>query len=302
MMEWQQLLGFYHVAKLRSFTRAAKVTFRTQSALSQQIKAIEEELDCQLFERAGRRKIRLTASGEILLKYVESVLIGHTNLIEQLNQMKGIPKGPLKMAAPFTTLYHLLPEKLRTYMKLFPEVELTLLDRSQERAIDLLKDGEIDLCLALESVVPKVFTTVRWLPVETVLMVPHGHPLVRAGVVTFDQIAQYPLILPPTDMRTGCRQLLEKELARLGMNCRIIMESSNVELSSTYVEMGLGISFATVVRDLPVLRQRKLEFLSLEHYFQRDHICIVTRKDKKLLSFQKDFIDLLMGKSLDVSS
>jgi DNA-binding transcriptional LysR family regulator len=296
-MEWQQLVGFCHVARLRSFTKAAKVTFRSQSALSQQIKALEEELGCRLFERVGTRTICLTSSGEILLQYAESVLRGHARLMERLHHMQGLPKGPLKIAAPFTTLYHLLPERLAGYMKIYPEVELTLLDRSQERAIDLLKDGEIDLCFALESLVPKTFTPLRWLPVETVLMVPRGHPLGKCERVTFDRLAQYPLILPPKHMRTGCRQRLERELAELGMAYRIVMESSNVELSSTYVEMGLGISFATIVRGLPALSQRKLEFLPLDHYFQPDHICIVMRKDKQLLSYQQDFVNMLVSDS-----
>ena len=51
-MEWQQLLGFYHVAKTGSFTRAAEATFRTQSALSQQVRALEEELDCPLLDHS----------------------------------------------------------------------------------------------------------------------------------------------------------------------------------------------------------------------------------------------------------
>ena len=293
-MEWQQLIGFYHVARLKSFTKAAKVTFRTQSALSQQIKAIEQEFNCQLLERVGRRKLSLTTSGEILLKYAESVLQGHANLIEQLNSIKGVPKGSLKIAAPFTTLYHLLPERLGKYMERYPEVELTLLDRPQERAIDLLKDGEIDLCFALESIVPKELTILRWLRVETVLMTPRGHPLAQAASLTFDRIAHYPLILPPVHMKTGCRQLFEKELARLGLDYRIIMESSNVELSSVYVEMGLGVSFATVVRELPALRQRKLEFLPLDHYFPPDHIGIITRKSKELTPYQEDFVNVLM--------
>ena len=60
-MEWQQILGFYHAARLKSFTGAAEATFRTQSALSQQIKSLEREFECSLFERAGRGTIELTA-------------------------------------------------------------------------------------------------------------------------------------------------------------------------------------------------------------------------------------------------
>ena len=63
-MEWQQIIGFNYVAKLGSFTKAANATFRTQSAISQQIKNLEEELGCQLLERIGKRNLRLTSAGE----------------------------------------------------------------------------------------------------------------------------------------------------------------------------------------------------------------------------------------------
>ena len=62
-MEWQQIVGFYQVARQDSFTRAAEATFRTQSALSQQVKALEGELGCRLIERIGKRKLRLTEAG-----------------------------------------------------------------------------------------------------------------------------------------------------------------------------------------------------------------------------------------------
>ncbi len=73
-MEWQQIIGFYHVARLQSFTKAGEATFRTQSALSQQIKTLEGELDCQLFERIGKRKLALTPAGERFLRFSELVL------------------------------------------------------------------------------------------------------------------------------------------------------------------------------------------------------------------------------------
>ena len=62
-MEWGQLPGFCQVARLGSFTKAAATTFRTQSALSQQVKALEEELDCPLLKRLGKWQPRLTQAG-----------------------------------------------------------------------------------------------------------------------------------------------------------------------------------------------------------------------------------------------
>ncbi|NPV29304.1 MAG: LysR family transcriptional regulator [Firmicutes bacterium] len=296
-MEWRQIISFYHVARLGSFTRAASVTFRTQSALTQQIKALEEELDCLLFERIGKRKLKLTAAGEKFLAFAEQIIDKYDSLMEELTELKGLQKGRLSIAAPFTTLFHLLPEVLKEYVKQFPLVELTILDRSQQSVIELVKNGEVDFGIALESFVPKDLAKIRWKKVEPVLLTPPGHPLAGAKRVTVRQIAQYPLILPPKTSEYTSRMSLEKLFQELGVNYHIIMESSNVELSSLYVEAGLGISFATIVKDLPGLKQRKLEFISLSHIFKPGYIAVVMRKDKVLDSFKKAFINILLDGS-----
>ena len=290
-MEWQQILGFYHVAKLGSFTKAANTTFRTQSAISQQIKNLEEELGCQLFERIGKRKLRLTFAGNRFFKFSETILERHSSLIEELNEMKGRQKGRLRVAAPFTTLFHLFPLALKHYIKQFPNVELTILDRSQQDILGLIKNGEIDFGLVLESIVPKDLTALRWKKVRTVVITPVGHPLAKTKRVTLKQIGKYPLILPPVNLKY--RSSLEERFQKLGIDYHIVMESSNVELSSLYVEMGLGISFATVVKDLPELKKRKLEFLPMDHIFKPDYIVVVMRKGKTLISYKDAFVKIL---------
>ena len=294
-MEWQQIVGFYHVAKLGSFTKAANTTFRTQSAISQQIKNLEEELGCQLFERIGKRKLRLTSAGNRFLKFSETILERHSFLIEELNEMKGYNKGCLRVAAPFTTLFHLFPLALKHYIKQFPNVELTILDRSQQDILGLIKNGDIDFGLVLESIVQKDLMALRWKKVRTVVITPVGHPLAKAKRVTLKQIGKYPLILPPINLKY--RSSLEERFQKLGVDYHIVMESSNVELSSLYVEMGLGISFATVVKDLPELKKRKLAFLPMDHLFKPDYIVVVMRKDKTLFSYKDAFVKILFGEA-----
>jgi DNA-binding transcriptional LysR family regulator len=296
-MEWQQIIGFYQTAKLGSFTKAAEATYRTQSALSQQIKALEEELDCYLFERIGKRKLRLTSAGERFFAFAESILENYQSLREDLHELKGSQKGRLKIAAPFTTLYHLFPEVLKEYTERFPQVELTILDRSQQTVIELVKSGDIDFGFTVESEVPGDLAPLRWKKVETALMTPLGHPLAKMRRVTLRQIARYPLILPPKNLRFTCRRMLEERLQKLGLHYQIVMESSNVELTSLYVEIGLGLSFATIVRDLPALKQRKLEFLPMNQLFKPDYIALVMRKDKTLGSYKSSFINILLGES-----
>ena len=290
-MEWQQIMGFYYVAKLGSFTKAANATFRTQSAISQQIKNLEEELGCQLLERIGKRKLRLTSAGERFFRFSKSILEKYNSLIEEINEIKGLQKGHLRIAAPFTTLYHLFPLALKNYIKQFPNVELIIFDRSQQDILDLIKNGDIDLGLVLESNVKTDLTALRWKKVRTVVMTPIGHPLAKIKRVTLKQIGKYPLILPPKNIKY--RSNLEERFQKVGVDYHIIMESSNVELSSLYVEMGLGISFATVVKDLPEFKKRKLAFLSMDHLFKPDYIAVVIRKDITLISYKKAFIEIL---------
>jgi DNA-binding transcriptional LysR family regulator len=297
-MEWQQIIGFYQVARLGSFTKAAEATFRTQSALSQQIKALEEELDCQLFERIGKRKLRLTSAGERFYSFSEAILENYDGLKEDLNELKGLQKGRLRIAAPFTTLYHLFPGALKEYSKQFPHVELTIMDRSQQLVIELVINGDIDFGLVLESEAPKDLAILLWQEVETVLMTPLDHPLTKAKRLTLKQLAKYPLILPPKSLRYTCRRKLEEQFQKLGVDYHIVMESSNVELSSLYVEMGLGISFATVVRDLPALEDRNLTFIPMNQFFKPDFIAVVMRKDKILTSYKSGFINILFGREV----
>ena len=82
------------------------------------------------------------------------------------------------------------------------------------------------------------------------LLAPLGHPLTRVRRVTWRQIADYPLIVPPRGHESGHRRLLEEQFRKLGLAFRIILESSNVELSARYVETGLGLAFATLARGL----------------------------------------------------
>jgi DNA-binding transcriptional LysR family regulator len=294
-MEWQQVLGFYQVAKLGSFTKAAEATFRTQSALSQQVKALEEELGSSLLERLGKRRLKLTPAGTRLFVFAQDLMSQWDRLREELHTIQGRSQGPLSLAAPFTTLYHLLPEALMIYLRQFPHVELTLLDRGQAAVLALVKDGDVDFGLALESLVPRDLAARRWLPVDTVLLTPLDHPLTRIRRVTWRQISRYPLILSPRGHESGGRRLLEDQFRKLGLPCRIILESSNVELSARYVETGLGLAFATVARDLPPQSQRRLAHIPLSHYFKPDHLALVMRRDKVLTPYKLAFINLLFG-------
>lgn len=127
------------------------------------------------------------------------------------------------------------------------------------------------------------------------LLVPNNHPLTEKKQVRIEDLAEYPLILPHKDSGLNYRKKLDELFAQLGLEYRVAMESSNVELSSLYSELGLGISFATIAQDLPIMKKKKLAFIPLKHYFNSNYIVIVMRKNTILPSFKKAFINMLMS-------
>lgn len=186
-----------------------------------------------------------------------------------------------------------MPPKIESFIKQYPRVELSLFDRPQNNVLELIHEGEADLGITLESLVPSNLEKVRWKKVETVMLIPVGHPLLDMTEVSLGQISQYPLILPPKGSIP--RKKLERYFEESGLTYRVAMESSNIELSAVYVEMGLGISFATIVSDLPVFAQRNFRFISVEHYFDADYLSFVFRKDKAFKYILKAFIKIALG-------
>jgi len=287
------MAGFYHVARLGSFTRAAGVTFRTQSALTQQVRALEEEFGCPLFERIGKRRLILTPAGEKLFAFAKRTLEEYERVLEEIQAHNGVQRGHLTVAAPFTTLYRLLPGFLETYTGRYPWVEISLLDRPQGEVVEMIKGGRVDFGITLESAAPGGLNRVRIARAETVLLVPAGHPLAGALRVDLGEIARYPLILPPAGSEYPVRRKLETLFAKEKLAWRVAMESSNIELSSVYVEMGFGLSFATVVRGLNVLERRKLALVAVDHYFPPEHLVLVHRGERDLPGYKSAFVDLL---------
>jgi len=159
----------------------------------------------------------------------------------------------------------------------------------------MLKAGEIDIAVAVQSLLPPGLEIRPWKKVEPVLMVPDRHPLLRSKQVLLSDVARYPLILPPKDSESAGRNLLEKQLSEKGIAYRVIMESDNVELSSRYVEEGMGISFATIAEGLNPLKGRKIRFLRLRDQVRTDTLCVVTRPGKPLPQYAERFISRVLS-------
>src|SRR3979490_3328076 len=120
-MDFEQLETFLQVARYSSFSRAADKCFRTQPAISSQIRALEDEVGAKLFDRSGG-KVSLTAAGKAFQKYAEEMMESKRRIISSMAEMERIPRGEIVVGANEGTCLHVLPEVFAEFKKLYPSV------------------------------------------------------------------------------------------------------------------------------------------------------------------------------------
>jgi len=127
-MDLDQLHTFLEIVRLKSFSKAAQTCYRTQPAISAQIRQLEQELNASLFERLGTR-IQLTPAGRIFSEYAEQILDLRRRSQDAINELDRVPRGELVIAANEATCNYVLPLVFSEFKKQFPNVQL-LVDRS----------------------------------------------------------------------------------------------------------------------------------------------------------------------------
>src|SRR5579884_3235602 len=124
-MDFDQLETFQEVARLSSFSRAAEKRFRTQPAISAQIRSLEEEVGAKLLDRSGGR-VSLTAAGKVFQKYAEEAVQSKRNIITALAEMERVPRGEIVVGANEGTCLYILPEVFSSFKKQYAGVSVNV--------------------------------------------------------------------------------------------------------------------------------------------------------------------------------
>src|ERR1700726_1555265 len=175
-MDLDQLHTFLEIVRLKSFSKAAQTCYRTQPAISAQVRQLEQELNTTLFERLGT-KIALTAAGKIFAGYAEQILDLRRRAQDTINELERVPRGELVIAANEATCIYVLPLVFSEYKKQFPNVQL-LVNRSYgSRVVEAVMENVADFGLTQLPVAEKRVQIVDIYRDEIHCVMPAGHPL-----------------------------------------------------------------------------------------------------------------------------
>jgi len=240
-----RLVVFRSVATNLSFRKASEELFLTQPAVSAQIKALEEELEVQLFDRS-RGSVSLTEAGDVLLEFAHRSHALSAQTLAELAGLKGEFAGELRLGASTTIAQYALPRRLGEFRRQNPRVELQLTSGNTEQIVTALLEHRIVLGL-LEG--PPRCREVRvepYLADELLLIVPRGHEWAERGSIRCKDLLSMPLLM--RERGSGTRRVVELALEKRGVHMsdlHLAMELDSTEAIKSAVEAGLGAGFVS---------------------------------------------------------
>ncbi|MGB9804083.1 selenium metabolism-associated LysR family transcriptional regulator [Desulfofundulus sp.] len=246
-MNLKQLEAFLWVAKLQSFTRAAKHLYMSQPAVSFQIKSLEESLGVPLFYR-GDKKVELTEAGRLLYPEAKQILRHFEKIKTGLDELKGLKRGHLSLGASTIPGEYLLPLLIGRFHRHYPGVEVTLRIAGSGQVIRWVREREIDLGVTGAPTSEEGLGCLPWYQDRLVLIVGPEHPWVSRESVNPEELLAQPLIL--REPGSGTRRSLEEKLTRMGLSleeAQVVMELGSTRAVITAVQAGLGVSLVSAL-------------------------------------------------------
>src|SRR5499425_1103044 len=194
-MDFDQLETFLEVARHASFSRAAEKRFRTQPAISSQIRALEEEVGAKIFDRSGG-KVSLTAGGKAFQKYVEKTLDARKAMMVAIAEMERVPRGEIIVGANEGTCLHILPEVFAEFKRRYPDVAVNIRRADYAKILESVIDNSVDFGVVSLPVNDNRLTVVPIHRDELVIIARPQHPLSKMKSAIIEEVAKYPLVLP----------------------------------------------------------------------------------------------------------
>ena len=293
-MDFDQLETFLEVARLSSFSRAAEKRFRTQPAISSQIRSLEEEVGAKLLDRSGG-KVSITASGKLFQKFAEETLAARKTAMTAIAETERVPRGEIVVGANEGTCLHILPEVFASFKKQYPDVSINIKRADYAKVMESVIDNSVDFGVVSLPVTDVRLTVVPIHRDELVVITPPHHPLARQKSAPIAEVAKYPLILPKAG---HTRDSLEALFHENKLKPRVAMELDSSELLKRFVAVDAGVGFIARSNVPEDVRANVLAVIPLADAKIRRDLALVFRKDKALSRAALAFIDIAVKSTM----
>jgi DNA-binding transcriptional LysR family regulator len=291
-MQIESLKVFCDLAETESFTKAAQINEITQSAVSQQVSALERTFKALLIERS-KKKFRLTREGEILYEYAKQVINLYDSLYNRLQEVRDVVGGTIRVSTIYSIGLHDLPPYLKRFLKSYPTVNVHVEYRRSNQVYEDVLGNADDLGLVAYPVKDPKLEIVPLRKDKLVLICHPKHPLAKNQNVSLKDLAGQKFVAFEPDIPT--RKAIDKALRDGGVEVQTAMEFDNIETVKRAVEIDAGISIVPATTVTQEVAKHTLEAIELENGSLSRPLAVIYKKNKVLSPAMKQFISTLKG-------
>ena len=289
-MQIESLKVFCDLAETESFTKAAQINGVTQSAVSQQISALERTFKSLLIERS-KKKFRLTREGQTLYDYSKQIIQSYESLHSKLQELKDIISGTIRVATIYSIGLHDLPPYIKRFMKNYPTVNIHVEYRRANQVYDDVLSNVVDLGLVAYPMKDSKLEIIPLRKEPLVLICHPQHPFTKQKSVKLKALAGQKVIGFEPDIPT--RKALDKILKEYGVEVKHVMEFDNVETVKRAVEIDAGISIVPQGTVIQEISKQTLAAVTIEDGEFYRPLAAIYKKNKVLSPAMKQFLAIL---------
>ena len=285
-MDTRLLRMFCVVAENGSLAAAAGKLHLTPSAISHGLKSLETQLNCRLFERAGRRMI-LNQAGEQLLAHVRPPLAALEEAGEALKRLGKWGRSRLRIGATASLCTQILPGVIRELKKSMPELDLRVESGDTAELVELVKNNKVDIALA---VAPETHTGLEVRPFfsdELMFVFSPAHRWAGQGPITPEDLQRQPFIIYRRSSVTA--RLANEFFRKLGITPSALMEIGSIEAIKELVKLNLGVSVLAPWTAEKELLQGALQMRPLERKPLKRHWVIISLAGRRFTLAEESF-------------
>ncbi len=295
-MQIETLKIFCDLVETRSFSQAAEMNFVTQSAVSQQVRGLEEKFKRRLLERVrGRREVRLTDAGESFHQESLRVMEAFRQLQERMRGLDGTVSGTVRVATVYSVGLHELPPAVRRFMELYPSAKIDLEYSRTTRVVRDVLSGAVDLGVVAYPEKRRGLSVVTLPGDRLVLICPPAHPLAARKKIKATELKEQGFVLFERDIPT--RRATDRILKSHGVAVKRVAEFDNIETIKRAVEVGFGAAIVPRPSVLDEQRSGQLAVVQLAEPEWTRTVGIIHRSDRTLGIAARKFIELLQEES-----
>jgi DNA-binding transcriptional LysR family regulator len=291
-MQIESLKVFCDVVESRSFSKAAVLNFISQSAVSQQIRSLEERYEQKLIER-GKRNLTPTRAGQILYEMAKEVTERLEEMEHRLQKLSKSVGGTVSVATIYSVGLHELRPFITDFMRRFPAVRLRVEYNRSSRIYDDVVGNAVDIGIVAYPARRSGVDILPFRSDELVLVCPPTHALAGFKKVELRKLTGLPFIAFDRDVPT--RRAIDRILRDNDVKAKIVMEFDNIETIKRAIEIDAGVSILplmTVEREVALGTLAAVRFAKVTY---ARPLGILVKRGREIPSAMQRFISVLLG-------